>query len=554
MTTMTAVLLTAVALGGEPQGVVYDFYSDSCMPCQQMHPIVSKLQRQGYAIQKINIEKHPEMATRFNVNLLPTFVLAVNGKEVRRIVGATSESQLRRMAMQIPTGSAADNRTESHLVRTSGRGERLTIAMGTSGLERPSLGAPIRFQKNQPQRKGTASLRQPERRVPSDIASRSRFPKLPSSAPIIRAKREEQPAVITPLRSSLLMQDPMAASVRIRMKDGRITDYGTGTIIESRLGRTIILTCGHIIRDASRDAKFEVDLFLNGKTKTVVASVLKANYDADVGLLTIPTDSALPFTHVAEAGSQSQAGDAVLSIGCSSGQDPTRENLKITAINPYQGPDTIECSGLPVPGRSGGGLFNVKNEIIGICMAANEKDKRGLYCGLKPIHALLREAKLSHLVRSPAPPAQLASNQNRLQPLSRLETISFGQSAPEPAKQPFPIAQNQIQNQNGVSEQELAEMRAILRSAKGAKLTILIEDPNSPHGTRVVIIPQASAKFLADLTGETSRSIAPQDRMMTQKLNLNSSRYVKAARQDRLSPSSLREKTAFTPERYRRTK
>src|SRR5690606_18378489 len=43
-----------------------------------------------------------QLAQQYNVRSIPTFVLVVRGQEVTRIVGATSEAQLRRLVLQIP--------------------------------------------------------------------------------------------------------------------------------------------------------------------------------------------------------------------------------------------------------------------------------------------------------------------------------------------------------------------------------------------------------------------------------------------------------------------
>lgn len=561
---MSAVLLAAVALGGQPQGVVLDFYSNSCVPCQQMSPIISRLQRQGYSIKKVNIDEHRDLANRFKVNLLPTFVLVVQNQEVSRIVGATSEAQLRRLAQQIPTSDS----NVANNSRSNPSSGRFAIAMGNTGLERPALGSPSSFgEPKKSSNSGFASNASAERNIqpkrflpeptngfnPKRDANLSSIPK----APIIRAKRDQQKSPLGTISPEVL-RDPMAASVRIRMKDGQITDFGTGTIIDSRPGRTIILTCGHIIRDASKSAKFEVDLFLNGKTDTLIASVVDADYEADVGLLSIPTDVVLPSSHVATKEYQSQVGHGVLNIGCSSGQDPTLQKLKITALNPYQGPDNIECTGLPVPGRSGGGLFNEKNEIVGICIAANEKDNRGLYCGLKPIHQLLEKANLGHIIPSSTPrelPPLLAKSD-----INSMRDQPFGTSTPKSS----PFEDNKsVFASNTPAEMKIANQPSSniqsLSMSKGSKLTILIDDPNSPSGTRVVIIPSASAKLIADLTGQKPGLVPSTENQTVQRISNSRPRnhveFLPSPEKKTVSlrTASLRKNSLPQVQRFRRT-
>src|SRR5690606_13069877 len=60
------------------------------------------LAQQGYPVRKVDVDQQRAIAERFRVTSLPTFILVVQGKEVMRQTGATSEAQLRRMLLQIP--------------------------------------------------------------------------------------------------------------------------------------------------------------------------------------------------------------------------------------------------------------------------------------------------------------------------------------------------------------------------------------------------------------------------------------------------------------------
>jgi thioredoxin 1 len=44
-------------------------------------------------VQKINVDEQSEMAIQYNVRNIPTVVLLENGQEVKRIIGAKSESE-----------------------------------------------------------------------------------------------------------------------------------------------------------------------------------------------------------------------------------------------------------------------------------------------------------------------------------------------------------------------------------------------------------------------------------------------------------------------------
>ncbi len=60
-------------------------------------------------------------------------------------------------------------------------------------------------------------------------------------------------------------------------------------------------------------------------------------------------------------GTQLQEKLTVASYGCDNGADPTRRDSYISKLNRYLGPSNIEVAKAPVQGRSGGGLFNSKD-------------------------------------------------------------------------------------------------------------------------------------------------------------------------------------------------
>lgn len=72
-----------------------DFYSDSCGPCRSMAATVDGLARDGYAVERINVTEHRDLATKFNVTAIPCFVVVEQGREVDRVVGVTTAERLK---------------------------------------------------------------------------------------------------------------------------------------------------------------------------------------------------------------------------------------------------------------------------------------------------------------------------------------------------------------------------------------------------------------------------------------------------------------------------
>ena len=70
---------------------VIDFTAKWCGPCKQMAPVLDGLAQEyagrvGFAA--VDCDDEPQIAQRFNVRSMPTFVLVRDGREVGRIVGA----------------------------------------------------------------------------------------------------------------------------------------------------------------------------------------------------------------------------------------------------------------------------------------------------------------------------------------------------------------------------------------------------------------------------------------------------------------------------------
>lgn len=70
---------------------VIDFTAKWCGPCRQMAPVLEALAREyaGRAqFAAVDCDDEPQIAQRYNVRSMPTFVLLRDGREVGRIVGA----------------------------------------------------------------------------------------------------------------------------------------------------------------------------------------------------------------------------------------------------------------------------------------------------------------------------------------------------------------------------------------------------------------------------------------------------------------------------------
>ena len=79
--------------------VLVDFWATWCGPCQMVGPIVEQLaeEQSEVKIVKVDVDQAQEIAGRYGVLSIPTFVLFKDGKDVRREVGALPKAALRKL-------------------------------------------------------------------------------------------------------------------------------------------------------------------------------------------------------------------------------------------------------------------------------------------------------------------------------------------------------------------------------------------------------------------------------------------------------------------------
>jgi thiol-disulfide isomerase/thioredoxin len=410
---MVSVQMTvlALALAGGGETVLLDFHAPWCAPCRAMEGTVAELERAGYPVRRVNIEQHRQLAAQYRVQTIPCFVLLVDGREAGRMSGAVSRRELE--------GLLAHSG-----VRGGGRSSATALAATRGG--------------------GLAAL--PRR-------------------PIETGARDPAPNG----------QELIGSSVRLTISDPGGVSHGSGTIIDARGGEALVLTCGHIFRDSQGKGQITVDLCGPAAPQDLPGKLVR--YDCttnDIGLVSIRPGVPVRAAPIAPREYQVSKGDPVITVGCNGGGPATAQNSTITSINKFLGPANLQVAGLPVQGRSGGGLFNAAGQVIGVCNAADPADNEGLYAALSVIHEEIDKAGLSAV---------------------------FAQSATALASTPMPGPAPVVPaGMNSTAALGSATPAALGGVPDGAEVICIVRSHNDPHAkSEVIRLDRASPAFLQQL-------------------------------------------------------
>lgn len=352
-------LADPLAAQEKPDLRVYFFTMSACPPCAQAGPVVDKFLAAGYPIQKVDARLQPQWAQQFQVSSTPTYVMTIAGKEVGRYSGVLSTEQLQNwfqrgvqaadkakpaaLASDSPAGSAV-----ATLTTQPDRGESLPVSTTASS----PLGDTMHV--------GT--------RQPANVAEKL----------------------------------AMAATVRIQVEDAEGISTATGTVIHSHGGESLVMTCGHVFREAQGRGVITADVNWLTDQPTRVPGEL-VNYDAgalDVALVLIRPGCQLPAVPLAPAREVVDPEQEIFSIGCDRNAPPTIRRSRIKDIGVYDGARKYDIYGRPVLGRSGGGLFTVDGTLIGVCNAAAVEFDEGIYSAIDNLHVPIQKANLAHLFDS----------------------------------------------------------------------------------------------------------------------------------------------------------
>ena len=83
--------------------VLVDFYSDRCVPCRRMAPIVEKIAEEydgRIKVGKCNTDENMQLAMNYRISGIPTFIFFKEGKPEAVYIGAMEEGELKEKVEQ----------------------------------------------------------------------------------------------------------------------------------------------------------------------------------------------------------------------------------------------------------------------------------------------------------------------------------------------------------------------------------------------------------------------------------------------------------------------
>ena len=475
------------------------FTSAHCGPCQQIRPHVERMAAERLPVFMVDTAARPDVMRRYGVTGVPTFVLEADGEEVWRGVGVpggdargTAERMRGRLTRaladarrRVPaaaparTAQAAPPRTRKNAGRrVKAAGVPLTLTSDGDGPTEKKRGLFDFFRRDDPAEAETI-----------DDPFAGADPAAPA-APVSRtAAAGDRP----PARPEA---DPMRATVRIHVTDDRGVERGSGTVIASRPGRSVVLTCGHLFKHYRAGGRIRAESFASGAAVPFEATLIGFDPAADVGLIALDTPDPLPAAALSP--NVLVVGDRVVSTGCDGGNDPTRQNHVVQSVNRFAGPSNFTCTGQPKLGRSGGGCFDAAGRVVGVVWSVAQDPPEGVYAGLPAIIALLEEHGLSALRPGPSVGAgatlAAATAPGADDSRDRMMDQLFDDE-PTAAAPPVSAA---------------APFKAPAAGAGRVEITCVIrstEDPSAP--SEILVINRATARTLALLRGAAAGEPTP---------------------------------------------
>ncbi len=317
--------------------VLLNFHATWAAPCLEMRPAIQELVQAGYPVKSIDIDREQNLARRYRIMAVPTFVrVDGSGRETGRVSGSMSSVRLAdfynggRARPVTPDGRLEDPAEPSLTEEKSPRPWETVVRIKVHHSETEwGFGS------------GTVIHSTPDESV------------ILTSAHNLRIKGMKQPAA-----------KDFRVPISVDLFDGQFT------------GRHPTM-----VRCSEKD---------------LAGEVVDHDFSNDVALIRIHPGRRLPASRVVPPDWQPMRGMKMYALGCSHGNDATAWDT--TILDPRVGMSntgtkqsfaTMKCAHQPKEGRSGGGLYTTDGYLAGVSLFADPNEHVGLYALPEAIRAIL---------------------------------------------------------------------------------------------------------------------------------------------------------------------
>ncbi|MDR3199264.1 MAG: trypsin-like peptidase domain-containing protein [Planctomycetaceae bacterium] len=461
-----------------------------CESCRQVVPLIQEIAEMGYSVETVDASQYPDLVRdQLKVSQFPTFLMLSHDRIIDRVTGGGNPISLKPRILYMFERAAESRRKNNEIIQAS-------------------------FVTPSPASVNTIN------KTAIDKIDNAEMPEInenPVNYPINNP-------VNNPSKNSETISPWITSSVKLRVDADNTHSWGTGTIIDTRKGEALILTCGHIFRDSQGKGKIEVHLFGQNSSVRVFGRCLCYDLEIDLALVVIVPPCPVRAVPIAPPQYRISPKQRVLSVGCDGGANPTvREHYVMSTdrvgtprenILPFH---YIQVFGAPVSGRSGGGLFTEDGYLIGVCNTADPVQNDGHFVPPQMIRHVLQSMQLSEIYENPSltdsllagfSPTPVTATPNPAFANSATPSVTLPATPLEPLKlEPLKTAVRQIpvtiapEIGQGMDEKQRATLEEIKRRTQdGDEVILIVRSRRNPEIPDVIFLNGISDQFLDTLT------------------------------------------------------
>lgn len=295
-----------------------------------------------------------------------------------------------------------------------------------------------------------------------------------------------------------------ATDAVVAITDGE--SYGSGVIVSPD---GLVLTAGHVIMSGAPEFTLQLP---NGKTAQ--AKPLGKNLNQDAGMLQITDAGPWPYVDVAD-GQGLQRGDWVVAMGHSGGHDlGRRPPVRMGRVVRLER-DAVTSDSPIIGGDSGGPLFNLAGQVIGIHSSIGESIAENRHVSIQTFlrdwDRLKSGESWGRLPGTPEPPAEDSDSSSRPAPDTNRNDRSAPRDTPRgnrppppegtPKNEPMPKSEPNIGSAVLGVELDLADSQPIIRviqpNSAAARVGLRVGDVVESFNGVAVTSPQGLVEQIA---------------------------------------------------------